>query len=169
MAPSHTINFPVVTENPGLTGIGSSVSGGNLGKLTEITSNACSVELKVCEESYTISTAEEDEHLKRPTPIAFAVEWSWWWQKYRGILLAFTSSLIFSFTALLVKQLHGHNPITIALWRYQGALWPGIACFIFHRNFGSEKEKENILEPITPFNEASKQKMLFVLLVSLVN
>lgn len=41
-------------------------------------------------------------------------------RRYRGMLLALLSSLIFSLTALLVKKLEGYHPFSIALWRFQG-------------------------------------------------
>jgi hypothetical protein len=85
------------------------------------------------------------------------------WRKYRGIVLALQSSLIFSITALLVKQLKDHNPITIALWRYQGALWPGLLALAYHRTSGPEKEK--VAETIFPPTTRKKLKMLLLLIV----
>ena len=85
------------------------------------------------------------------------------WRKYRGILLALQSSLIFSITALLVKQLKDHNPITIALWRYQGALWPGLVCFTYHRFYGVEKE--SISDTIYPLTKTKQLKTFGLLMV----
>ena len=55
------------------------------------------------------------------------------WGKYTGLLLALLSSLVFSISALLVKYLPHYNPITIALWRFQGALWPALPFFACHQ------------------------------------
>lgn len=70
-------------------------------------------------------------------------------RRYRGMLLALLSSLIFSLTALLVKKLDGYHPFSIALWRFQGALIPALPLIIHTRYF--TKVGEKVFDRIWPW------------------
>ncbi|OXA51017.1 hypothetical protein Fcan01_14114 [Folsomia candida] len=53
-------------------------------------------------------------------------------RRYRGMLLALLSSLIFSLGALVAKKLHHFHPFSIAFWRFQGAFLP-VLPIIMHK------------------------------------
>lgn len=84
-------------------------------------------------------------------------------RRYRGMLLALLSSLIFSLTALLVKKLEGYHPFSIALWRFQGALVPAIPIIIHARYFSKIGEK--VLERIWPLTETKNMSMFSLVLL----
>lgn len=95
--------------------------------------------------------------------------------RYRGMLFALLSSFMFSLTSMLVKFLQErHSPLTIALWRFQGALIPALILMVW--KLGNERySKQNqkigevhgmsFLSSVYPPRDKSKAKMLGLVLV----
>ncbi|CAG7838633.1 unnamed protein product [Allacma fusca] len=68
-------------------------------------------------------------------------------RKYRGLFYTLMSSLIFSVSALLVKNLHHYSPLTLAVWRFQGALIPAVPLVSIHFNKKyQEKYKKELIK-----------------------
>ncbi|CAL8107669.1 unnamed protein product [Orchesella dallaii] len=84
-------------------------------------------------------------------------------RRYRGMLLALLSSLIFSLTALLVKKLEGYHPISIALWRFQGALLPAVP-LIIHKLYFS-KLGNKVFDRVWPWSNLKNLGMFGLVLV----
>lgn len=84
-------------------------------------------------------------------------------RRYRGMLLALLSSLIFSLTALLVKKLEGYHPFSIALWRFQGAFLPALPLIIHTRFF--TKLGEKMMDRIWPWTNAKNMGMFGLVLL----
>lgn len=84
-------------------------------------------------------------------------------RRYKGMLLALLSSLIFSLTALLVKKLDGYHPISIALWRFQGALLPAIPILFQARYFSKIGEK--VFDRVWPLSKLKNAGMLGLVLL----
>lgn len=84
-------------------------------------------------------------------------------RRYRGMLLALLSSLIFSLTALLVKKLEGYHPFSIALWRFQGAFLPALPLIIHTRYFSKLGEK--MMDRIWPWTDAKNIGMFGLVLL----
>jgi hypothetical protein len=96
--------------------------------------------------------------------------------RYKGMLLALVSSVMFSLSALLVKFLKSYHPVTIALWRIQGAFLPSILLLIWkevkHRRRKRRKHAEvpdagesSPLASILPWSEPKKLKLSLLVLV----
>ncbi|CAL8110064.1 unnamed protein product [Orchesella dallaii] len=84
-------------------------------------------------------------------------------RRYRGMLLALLSSLIFSLTALLVKKLEGYHPISIALWRFQGALLPAVP-LIIHKLYFS-KLGNKVFDRVWPWSNLKNLGMFGLVLL----
>ncbi|CAL8111788.1 unnamed protein product [Orchesella dallaii] len=85
------------------------------------------------------------------------------WRKYRGILLALASSLIFTVSAILVKKLDTFDPFNTAFYKFQGALIPAIP-LLLQKRFCSKKGSA-VTERVWPLTERQKLKAFGLVLL----
>jgi len=93
--------------------------------------------------------------------------------RYKGMFLALVSSVMFSLSALLVKFLKSYHPITIALWRIQGAFLPSIFILIwkevkYRRRRRKKSHTDNstsALRSVWPWTDKDKMKLSVLVLV----
>src|SRR4051812_34426563 len=78
-------------------------------------------------------------------------------KRYLGIGLALISSILFPLAALLVKALVQYHPYNVALWRFQGVVWPSLLMTCYHECL----KKEDIFRPLLPPTEGSWKTLLF--------
>jgi hypothetical protein len=86
-------------------------------------------------------------------------------RRYKGMLFALLSSLIFSVGALIAKKLEHVHPFSIALWKFQGAFLPVLPIIIHKLVIQGKTEK--IIGPIWPLNQLKHLGMLSLVLVRL--
>lgn len=86
-------------------------------------------------------------------------------RRYRGMLLALLSSLIFSLGALVAKKLHHFHPFSIAFWRFQGAFLP-VLPIIMHKVCILD-QADKIMLGVWPLNRGKNLGLFSLVLVSL--
>ena len=84
--------------------------------------------------------------------------------KYRGFFFTIMSSLCFSLTAVVVKKLHAYHPVTVALWRFQGAFLPALPLILCH-HFGEKKKEKSVDAKEVKFGSRGWWKSLGILVV----
>ena len=84
--------------------------------------------------------------------------------KYRGFFFTIMSSLCFSLTAVVVKKLQSYNPVTVALWRFQGAFLPALPLILCHQ-LGGRKKGDDVDKKEIKFGSKGWWKALGILVV----
>ena len=83
--------------------------------------------------------------------------------KYRGIFFTLMSSICFSLTAVVVKYLQAYDPVSIALWRFQGSFLPAVPIMIHRRYCKKNNTSEDEADEKMSVSETVKAIiMLFV-------
>ncbi|CAL8111786.1 unnamed protein product [Orchesella dallaii] len=85
------------------------------------------------------------------------------WRKYRGMMLAIASSLIFTASALLVKKMETFDPFNIAFYKFQGAFIPAIP-LLLQKRFCSARGSA-VTERVWPLTQTSKLKTFGLVLL----
>ncbi|OXA52147.1 hypothetical protein Fcan01_13029, partial [Folsomia candida] len=161
---SSTVTKSTATENENT--IKARIEGGS--SIIQISKNADTERGGGVEEQLSDSVGGEELHF---------------FSRYRGMLLALLSSFMFSLTSMLVKFLESYDPVTIALWRFQGALLPSVVFLVFKLTkerysnaleSNSENRKEfvskqspraSLLDSLYPPTDKKRLKMLMLVLV----